>query len=632
MGIFGFAFVACAALGAGAWNANVSADAEQGSDLFTETKCQISNDGERMLIVTGIKDVDLVYQLGYEVNGADYVAKAGDTAENDTYYESLTLGGVTKTASEFLAGSEGLLVWEIAYDSTVAYSVQAFAYVGEMNGDQLIAPDENTRTYATAKNNFNVFAVTFETEDGEEIEVKNMNYGSKVVAPQAPAKENAEFAGWYCNGVEFNFDRAVTGPITLVAKYNEAVNYTVEVLVAQYNVRYESANAYGSNGNRYMNTKMNEPVDKTSEYASLFGLDENNQAKAIAGSVVDLSAKVNALHGAKVDEGSVLSATVAEDGSTKLTVKLDFDEAELGFKLQNLCTTNYVANDQTPFVLTYVDGICGVSMPGISIGNGSGVWLTLNETVNFADVAALRFIYKERSSTASFIAAVAGDDVKTADFSYLTGTAGKFVDGTIDLKTKFSTLTAIKAVHVKLLSGGQKDFFIGGIEKVGYKKETVTYSMENGNLLGITRTLGVGEISTTAQSHYFNNASQGVTLTTDALYYSYKGDGVTGAHTTGIVIDLGGIKLSDYETIEIVFGKTVLCSDDSTGKSFPVFCGETEIDCHYSDMACYKVDVLAKAQEKGLTVINTIELSNIYWADVVESQIWVAYVKLVAKA
>jgi hypothetical protein len=375
-------------------------------------------------------------------------------------------------------------------------------------------------------------------------------------------------------------------------------------------------------------------VDRTSEYATLFGIDSNNQAKAIAGSVVDLSAKVNALQGAKLNADSVVSATVAENGSTKFTVKLDFDEAELGFKLENLCTTNYVGNDSTPFVLAYVDGVCGVSMPELTTANGSGVWLTLTEPVTLADVAALNFKFKEKSSTTSRISVLDGNDTKTSQANYLNGATnpGHFVDGTVDLKAKYSSLTAIKAVHVQFLSGGMKTFFVGGVETVGYKKETVTYSMENGNLLGITRTLGVGEISTEAQSHWFNNAAQGVTLTADALYYSYEGEAITGAHKTGIVIDLGGIKLSDYETIEIVFGKTVLCSDGTTGKSFPVFCGETEIDCHYSDMACYKVDVLAKAQAKGLTVINNIELSNVYWASVVESEIWVAYVKLVAKA
>ena len=69
-------------------------------------------------------------------------------------------------------------------------------------------------------------------------------------------------------------------------KYNQAVNYTVEVLVAQYLNRYESANAYGSNGNRYVKLDTLSYVDRTSEYATLFGLDANNQAKAIAGSAM----------------------------------------------------------------------------------------------------------------------------------------------------------------------------------------------------------------------------------------------------------------------------------------------------------------------------------------------------------
>ena len=219
MGIFAFAFVSCAATGASLYNASIDASAATGSDIFTETKCQISNDGERMLIVTGIKDVDLIYELGYEINGAEYEAQEGDTAETDTYYESLTLGSVTKTAGEFIEGAEGLLVWEINYDSAVAYSLSAYAYVGELNDNgQLIVPDQKSKTYATTKTNFNVFEVTYLDVDGSELSKATVNWGATAEKKTIETQAN-DIGVWVDEtGKEFDFTQVVTKNLTLQAK------------------------------------------------------------------------------------------------------------------------------------------------------------------------------------------------------------------------------------------------------------------------------------------------------------------------------------------------------------------------------------------------------------------------------
>ena len=96
--------------------ASVSAEEQASASIFTETKCQISKTGDKMLMVTGITDVSKIYEIGYDIGGG-YVVSEDDVAETNKYYESLTLGEVTKTASEFIAGAEGLLIWEIGYNS-----------------------------------------------------------------------------------------------------------------------------------------------------------------------------------------------------------------------------------------------------------------------------------------------------------------------------------------------------------------------------------------------------------------------------------------------------------------------------------------------------------------------------------
>ena len=210
---------------------DVKAALAEGSAIFTETKCQVSNDGNRLLIVTGITETELIYQMGYEIDG--YTLQQGDVAETNKYYESLTLGSETKTAAEFIDGAEGLLIWEIAYDKTMTYSVQPYAYVGELNDDgDLIAPDGNEKTYGVAKENFNAFTVTFENEDGEELApTQNVNYGQVLANVIDPEKQGYTFDGWFNGADKVDLSKEVKGSMDLVAKFsaNTDTAYVVKV-------------------------------------------------------------------------------------------------------------------------------------------------------------------------------------------------------------------------------------------------------------------------------------------------------------------------------------------------------------------------------------------------------------------
>ncbi len=615
MGIFGLAFVSCMAMGASLYNANVDASAEvAGSDIFTETKCQISNDGERMLLVTGIKDVSLIYELGYEINNEEYEAKNTDTAETDTYYESLTLGSVTKTANEFIEGAQGLLVWEIDYDSTIAYSVKAYAYVGELNdNDQLIAPDQNPRTYATAKNNFNVFEVKFEYEDGEEIATKSVNYGAKVTAPEAPEKDGFVFKGWYNGAEEFDFvNTKITSATTITAKYVEMVNYTVEVLAAKYN------RDSGTAGNYYVDMNTLSYVDKTSEYATLFGLDSNNQLKAEAGTVVSLVEKVATLQGAvKVNAESVLSATVAEDGLTKLTVKLDFDETALGFKLSNMRMYEYNWDNVT-FELTYMDGICGLLINTSNVNNGKSLEIDIDD-ITMADYAGVNLKYKEKSAAGSTKLSLFDDtNTESAQKQILTVNANAYVDATTNLGASFSTIATITKIRLQYLTTAEKHIFIGGIEKINFKKETITYSVANGNLADIATPIGNGTVSTSN----FHFAGNGNDLTTGALVVSYTDNKITANHQVGFIFDLGGIKLSDYKTVKITYQAV-----NAGGGGALVYCDGIELVSLYG--GAQVVDIKALAEAKGLPSFNKLEISPQSWVGTDNYILYIASIELV---
>ena len=627
LGIFSLAFVASATLALSMNNATVNADEAQSTSVFTETKVKISNNGEKMLVVTGIKDVKTIYQLGYEVNGVNYTAQEGETAQNNTYYQSLTLSGVTKTASEFMTGAEGLLVWELNYDSSIAYDIQPYAYVGVLEGDKLTLPDEEVKSYGALKEDFNVLTVTFADEDGTTIATVPVNYGAKVSAVDAPAKENAKFDTWLVNGEEFDFNTKITSNLTITADYAEMVNYTVKVLAPEYANTWVSPYHYAGAATY---------VDKTSEYASLFGLDEQNQAKAIAGTVVDLTAKIDTLKGAKLNAGSVVRATIAEEGTTELTVKLDFDNDELGFDYAKVGVGKYNWSVQPKITLAYINGVCGVLVEGTTQGYRQEVIIDVGE-VKLADYVSYSLTYYEKKATVyNRLLANNEESTNNSGYVYITqgSTSNEYLKYSVNLCEAFSNVETLNRVKISLLENlTEKSLFITGIKKAEVKRQTITYSMDNGNILDIASPVRYGEISEQAVSRRFQNGSQGVDVTANSLYYKYEGEKAQGFHKTGLVFDLGGIRIADYKKISVVFHKKVVAPtvNPNGDASFPVWVDGVEIDCHYSEHASYQVDIIARATAKGITQFSELELSTGQWADTTGCEVWVAYIMLELK-
>lgn len=591
LGICSLAFVSCLTAGV-ALNAPVEvANAE--TSIFTETKVQVSNEGNKMLVVTGITDVDVVYELGYKVNGQAYVAGAGETAETTKYYESLTLGSVTKTASEFIAGAEGLLIWEIAYDNTQSYSVQPYALVGEKQGDVLVAPEVEVPTYGTAKENFNVFTVTFVDEDGEEIDAVEVNYGATVNSITAPEKENYSFDGWYLNGAKYDFTSKVTSDLTLTAKYKAPAKYTVEVKVAEY------AKEDISGGYRVLGTKTY--VDKTSEYASVFGLDENGQSQGEVDSFVDLTSKIDTLKGAKLNKtASTVNGVIAEDGSLTLTVCLDFDEEELGFKLSDV-TLGIWQLESVTFTLKYFDGVCGLAIDcPLTGGWGKQIEIKFDELV-VNDYSTVKLNYYEYSPKNPSVYIFDGEgtlgEEKKITEKTMVNDYGKYVIDFMSLATT-DTITGVK-IKIGRSNTDSWNCFIPAIEKKAYLKENVTYSVANGNIMDIATPLNGVELTT--KSYNFDTFSD----EKEALYYNYSGEEIIGDHKLGIIFDIN-VKVSDYKSIKIVYR-----AFNANGNGTAFWMNGTAYPDNYLGSAggyFQTIDLIALANSKGMTTISTFEL------------------------
>lgn len=73
------------------------------------------------------------------------------------------------------------------------------------------------------------FTVTFDTDGGSEVASQDVKSGEKATKPVDPTKAGYTFTGWTLNGVAYDFDKAVTGNITLKATWVKAEPKTYTV-------------------------------------------------------------------------------------------------------------------------------------------------------------------------------------------------------------------------------------------------------------------------------------------------------------------------------------------------------------------------------------------------------------------
>ena len=72
------------------------------------------------------------------------------------------------------------------------------------------------------------YTVTFNTNGGGTIASQTVEHGKKVTKPTDPVKEGYVFTGWKSNNQTYDFNKAVTSNLTLVAQYREK-SYTFTV-------------------------------------------------------------------------------------------------------------------------------------------------------------------------------------------------------------------------------------------------------------------------------------------------------------------------------------------------------------------------------------------------------------------
>ena len=85
----------------------------------------------------------------------------------------------------------------------------------------------------TAQWRINRYTITFDTDGGSAVDAQTVAYGEKAKTPADPTKTGYTFAGWELGGNAYDFAAAVTGNMTLTAKWKDSEKPTGEIKISK---------------------------------------------------------------------------------------------------------------------------------------------------------------------------------------------------------------------------------------------------------------------------------------------------------------------------------------------------------------------------------------------------------------
>ena len=192
--------------------------AETGVTL-SETKVMRSTQNDGVLLATAIKNMDAVFEIGYEltVSEGEVDIKTDAEIRNTRYYEAIQTGTKTWYAADIF-GSEyegaGIIAWEIAYNAEYTYHATAYAKEGTLvEGGIDVA---NAQTIKNATKTIALYTVSLQNEAGEELSSFEVMHGGSVSETAAEKSVAGYTYDWTLNGSAYDFAAAVTEDVVLV--------------------------------------------------------------------------------------------------------------------------------------------------------------------------------------------------------------------------------------------------------------------------------------------------------------------------------------------------------------------------------------------------------------------------------
>ena len=173
--------------------------------------------------------------VGWYLNGAPYDF-GRDVTGDITLVAQWTLNTYKVTfdpsydgaASTTYTYAHGTTVTEPTEPTRTGYTFKFWYVQGGAETDYFSGGEKTATGTITlvAKWEINAYTVTFNPNNGEDSTTQEVDYLGKASKPADPVLEGYTFLGWYLDGAPYDFNRDVTGDITLVAQWSENY-YTV---------------------------------------------------------------------------------------------------------------------------------------------------------------------------------------------------------------------------------------------------------------------------------------------------------------------------------------------------------------------------------------------------------------------
>ena len=170
--------------------------------------------------------------------------------DQNAYAISYDLNGGSWKEEEGAAKYSSLLGYELPLLVKEGYTFNGWYENSEFTGDAVTAIEIGTEGPKSFYAKFTIitYTVTFDSNEGSAVADQNINHGSKVEKPADPTRNGYAFIKWQLEGVDYDFETAVTGDLELTAVW-EIVTYAISYelnggsansLVQEYNVNTET--------------------------------------------------------------------------------------------------------------------------------------------------------------------------------------------------------------------------------------------------------------------------------------------------------------------------------------------------------------------------------------------------------
>ena len=193
--------------------------------------------------IKGFTNEGGAYRADYNLSGKDWISNDADVVEKKPdgsykfhvydwceFRQQRVKNTLTFMSGDEIVKSEENIYYETSLDERLEF-IPENADSDVKFGGWYLNPDsfnliEPVTSYKMPETDLTFYAkwipvdfqVSFDSNGGSEIESQTISKGKCAVIPEAPTRENYTFGGWYTSdGVRWNFDKQITGDITLYA-------------------------------------------------------------------------------------------------------------------------------------------------------------------------------------------------------------------------------------------------------------------------------------------------------------------------------------------------------------------------------------------------------------------------------